>query len=255
MCEAFGLEEVVVAPSQPNADDRRRAVARAAASYLERKLYDGVTVAVGLGRNTNETAGFFSPFRQMDCTFVSAMGGSFRMTERINPNDICKVFADRAGGSAVVFYAPAYVESLELRDLLCSQELVAQTLNTAKNADMLVMGVGTVNDDSILVQAGCINPEEAHRLRESGAVSELIGNYLDRNGLGVNSDLDDRLIGVTLKDIQRIPLVVAVASEEEKTMAIYGALRSGIVNVLVTECENALGILKLSGYDGHIKSC
>ena len=59
--------------------------------------------------------------------------------------------------------------------------------------------------------------------------------------------MQDRLIGLTLEELERVPLVIAVAAEPGKAAAILGALRSGAVRVLVTECRNALEVLRLAG--------
>jgi DNA-binding transcriptional regulator LsrR (DeoR family) len=61
------------------------------------------------------------------------------------------------------------------------------------------------------------------------------------------SVVQNRLIGLTLEELQQIPLVMAVAAEPGKATAILGALRSGAVDVLVTECRSAFEVLRLAG--------
>lgn len=243
----FHLDDAIVAPAHPDEQLSRMAVARAAASYLERQMSDGMIVTVGLGRNANETANCLQSVRPIDCTFASAMGGSPYMGESINPNSICGNLAARVRGRAQLLYAPAYVEGRHARDLLLVQEAISETLEIAKRADVALMGIGTPSDDSILVQAGCLSLAEARRLREIDAVGELLGNFFNEEGRKITSDLDTRLIGLTLDDLKRIPKVIAVASEVEKSRAILGALRTGAINVLVTECKNALTVLRLAG--------
>lgn len=245
----FNLEDVVVAPAHPDEARCRLSVARAAADYLARHLRDGYTVAVGLGRNTSEVANALRVNSQVDCRFVSAMGGSPYIGEAINPNNIISLLASRAGGTAHPIYAPAYVESQRIRNLLFSQQAVSASLEMAKNADMAIVGIGTPADESILVQAGIISIAEVRRLRESKAVGEVLGNYFDDQGQEVNSDLKSRLIALSLKDLKKIPKVVGVASEKDKSLAIYSALRSGVLRGLITDCDNAVQILKLAGVE------
>jgi DNA-binding transcriptional regulator LsrR (DeoR family) len=97
------------------------------------------------------------------------------------------------------------------------------------------------------VRANCLSREQAGELRAAGAVGEIIGNYCDIQGRDVNSPVPNRLIGLSLEELQRIPAVVAVAAESGKAAAILGALRSGVVRVLVTECRNAFEVLRLAG--------
>ena len=243
----FGLQDAVVATSHPDEVLCRRHVARAAADYLERHMAGENVVAVGLGRNTSMVAGLFNPPRPLDATFVSAMGGSPGFGSSINPNEVCATFAAHSGGRAQALYAPAFVEDAELRDSLLSQQAVAQTLDLARQSSRAVVGVGTPTDDSILVHAGCLSKDQARALRAAGAVGEIIGNYCDIAGRPVLSTAQNRLVGLTLEELQQIPLVIAVAAESGKAAAILGALRSGAIRVLITECRNAFEVLRLAG--------
>lgn len=243
----FGLQDALVATSHPDENVCRRLVARTAADYLERHVGDGSVVAVGLGRNTSTVAGLFNPPRPLSATFVSAMGGSPGFAASINPNDVCAKFAARSGGTAEALYAPAFVEDAGLRDGLLNQQAVAQTLNLARQSTHAIVGVGTPDDDSILVDAECLSREQVRALRTAGAVGEIIGNYCDIEGQPIPSKVQSRLIGLTLEELQHIPVVIAVAAEPGKAAAILGALRSGAVHVLITECRNAFDVLRLAG--------
>jgi DNA-binding transcriptional regulator LsrR (DeoR family) len=244
--ETFGLTDVIVAPRRDDPRSQREEVARSAARYLERRLHDGCVIAVSHGRDTAEVHRFFRPRHRFDCTFVSAMGGSPRLDEPTNPNDICRALAERAGGRAVGLYAPAYVESAEMRDRLLEQEAVAVPLRLAANADVALVGIGGTDDACTMVRSGCFSREEIARLRGAGAVGDVLGNYVDTLGRRIASLGSGRLIGLSIDDLRRIETVVAVVSEAEKPPAILGVLRSGVVDVLVVDEGNAQAVLDLA---------
>jgi len=244
--EAFRLTEVIVAPRRDDPQSQREEVARGAARYLERRVHDGSVVAVSHGRDTGEVHRFFRPGHRLDCTFVSAMGGSPRLDEPTNPNDICRALAERAGGRAVSLYAPAYVESVEMRDRLLEQDAVAAPLRLAANADMALVGIGGTDDGCTMVRSGCFTLEEIARLRADGAVGDVLGNYVDSSGRRIASQGSGRLIALSIDDLRRIETVVAVASEWEKPPAILGVLRAGVVDVLVIDERNAHEVLELA---------
>jgi DNA-binding transcriptional regulator LsrR (DeoR family) len=253
---AFGLSDAVVAPERPDPGSQREAVARSAAQYLERRLQDGTIVAVSHGRDAGAIPRFFRPRRRLDCTFVSAMGGSPRADAPTNPNEICRALAERAGGRAESLYAPAYVESVEVRDRLLAQEAIAHTLRLARQASLALVGIGGTDDDCTLVRSGCLSPAEMARLREQGAVGDVLGNYVDLQGRSVAAPHRDRLVGLSVDELRRIGTVVAVASEAEKPRAILGVLRSGVIDVLVVDARNARTVLALAreGADGgHLR--
>ncbi len=246
----FGLADAIVCSSGPAPEARREAVAQRAAQYLERRLHDGSVVAVGHGRTAGAVPRYFRPGNRLDATFVSAMGGSPRIDAPTNPNEICRALADRCGGRAESLYAPAYVESAEVRDQLLAQEAVAATLELSAGASLALVGIGATDDDCTMVRSGCLTEVEVARLRRQGAVGDVLGNYFDIEGRPVSSPHQERLVALSVETLRQIPTVVATASEPEKPAAILGTLRAGGVSVLVIDEANARAVLELAGRSG-----
>ena len=242
----FGLTDSIVAPARPDPESQREAVARSAARYLERKLREGMVVAVSHGRDTGLVPGYFRPPRRLACTFVSAMGGSPSVDAPTNPNEICRALAERCGGRAESLYAPAYVESAAMRDRLLAQEAVSHTLRMAARADVALIGIGGTDDNCTMVRSGCLSADEMAALRSRGAVGDVLGNYVDIDGRPVASAHQQRLVALSVGDLRRIESVVAVVSEREKPRAILGTLRAGVVDVLVVDERNAQAVLDLA---------
>lgn len=244
--ERFGLAEVIVSPARPDPLLQREEVARAAARYLERRIRDGDVVAISHGRDAGEVPRFFRPRGRRDCTFVSAMGGSPRADAPTNPNEIGRALAERSGGRAVSLFAPASVESVEMRNQLLAQDAIADPLRQAARATMALVGIGGVDDDCTMVRSGCFSVAEIRRLRDLGAVGDVLGNYVDAAGLPVASPESARLIGLEMDDLRHIETVVAVVSEPEKPPAILGILRAGVVDTLILDERNAHAVLELA---------
>jgi DNA-binding transcriptional regulator LsrR (DeoR family) len=243
--ERFGLDEVIVVPSRPEPQARREEVARAAARYLERTLHDEAVVAVGHGRDAGEVPRFFAPRRRIPAMFASAMGGSPLAEAPTNPNEIGRRLADRCGGRVVGLYAPAYVESARMREELLRQSAVAESLRVAASATVALVGIGGTDDDCTMVRSGCFSLEELRRLRTAGAVGDVLGNYVDIDGAPLRSAETERLVALTLDELRAIDSVVVVVSEREKPVAILGVLRTGAVDVLVLDEDNAQILLEL----------
>jgi DNA-binding transcriptional regulator LsrR (DeoR family) len=55
--------------------------------------------------------------------------------------------------------------------------------------------------------------------------------------------VNDRVIGLTLDEIRRIPLRVVVAGGHDKDRAIHAALEAGLISVLVTDAGTAARVL------------
>jgi DNA-binding transcriptional regulator LsrR (DeoR family) len=244
--DTFHLTDAMVSPSRPDPQTQREAVARSAAQYLTRMLRDGTVVTVSHGRDTGEVPRFFRPGRRLDCTFVSAMGGSPRVDAPTSPNEICRALADGCGGRAVSLYAPAYVESAEMRDRFLQQEAIAHTLATAGRADLALVGIGGTDDDCTMVRSGCLSTDEIARLRDQGGVGDILGNFVDVEGRPVTSPHSDRLIALSIDDLRSVGTVIAVVSEAEKPRAILGILRADVIDVLIVDATNARTVLDLA---------
>jgi DNA-binding transcriptional regulator LsrR (DeoR family) len=242
----FRLADAIVAPRRADPQSQREAVARSAAQFLERRLHDGAVIAVGHGRDAGEVPRFFRPRHRLDCEFVSAMGGSPRVDTPTNPNEICQALAASSGGRSRSLYAPAYVENAEVRDRLLEQEAVAHTLSAAARAGMALVGIGSVDDGCTMVRSGCLSLAEIARLRDQGAVGDILGYYVDVDGRVIPSPHRDRLIALSIEELHLVETVVAVVSEAEKPLAILGVLRAGVVDVLVVDEGNAHAVLDLA---------
>lgn len=243
LIDIFRLSDAIVSPSRPDPESQRDGVARSAARYLERNLQDGSVIAVSHGRDTGAVPRHFRPASTIDCVFVSAMGGSPRVDAPTNPNEICRGLAEHCGGRAESLYAPAYVESPEVRDRLLEQEAVGLTLKIASAADVALVGIGGTDDGCTMVRSGCLTLDEIARLRRQGAVGDVLGNYVDVDGGRIDAPHSNRLIALSIADLREMESVVAVVSSDEKAMAVLGVLRAGIVDVLIVDETNARAIL------------
>jgi DNA-binding transcriptional regulator LsrR (DeoR family) len=149
----------------------------------------------------------------------------------------------------VSLYAPAYVESVEIRDQLLAQEAIAQSLDRAAQASVALVGIGGTDDGCTMVRSGCLTTDEIAWLRSQGAVGDVLGNYVDIDGRSVASPHQDRLLALTVDHLRRVETVVAVVSEPEKPRAILGMLRAGVIGVLVVDEGNARAVLDLAAHE------
>jgi lsr operon transcriptional repressor len=108
-----------------------------------------------------------------------------------------------------------------------------------------MVGIGTPSDEATLVRMDCISTTEARRLANSGAVGDVLGTFFDEDGRLMNPDDHGHLVGLTLEDLRSIHTVIAVVSEKGKSKAILGALRTGIIHILITDSDNAMEVMRM----------
>ncbi len=242
----FGIQRAILSVSHKDQDKQRELLAGLVASHLDRILANDMIIAVGMGRNISAISEHAISSTQRASTFVCGIGGSYRGGETMNADHICRRLAARLGGESETLYAPALVNAPHVRDGLLENDAVKQTLGKARRAHIALVGIGDINEDSNMVRTGWFQPEEIAELRRCGAVGDLMGyHFIELNGQPVVTALRDRVIGLSLEDLKRVPNVIAVASESTKTTAVLGALRTGVINTLATTESIAQAVVYL----------
>ncbi len=222
-----------------------RQLGKLAAIEFMNHLRDGMTVAIEWGMTLWEMVHAL-PSRMYPNVRIVQCVGALGNRQPCDTPLIAQRMAQILGAQSFLLYAPLIVESEEARSQLLQQRSIRETLELARRADLLLVGIGTTDPEtSSLKRAGYLSDGELEELRRRGAVGDICGHFLDREGRLVPA-LEQRLIGITLADIRQIPCVFAVAGGLAKAEAIRAALRSGLVHILVTDKGAAAKVLDRS---------
>jgi DNA-binding transcriptional regulator LsrR (DeoR family) len=245
--ERFGLREAVVVTG--DADDpeaTRRALGRAGARYLERALRGGERVGISWGTTLRAVVDHLRP-RPLRPVVVPLVGGVGQVAPGIHANDLAAGLAAAFAGQAHLLHAPAIVPGPALRRALLADAGIRRVLAQARQVDVALVGIGALVPSSTLVRSGYFSAADLAQLRRRGAVGDICTRAYTAVGAPVDGALDRRILAVGLDDLRRIRAVVAVAGGPEKAAAIAGALRGGLVDVLVTDHAAAAAVLEAGG--------
>jgi DNA-binding transcriptional regulator LsrR (DeoR family) len=135
------------------------------------------------------------------------------------------------------------------RDVLLAEPAILSTLNSAKHAQVAVVGIGSVGHGSsaTLLDAMNLNAEERASFDAARPVGDVCARFFDADGRPVTGPVDDRVLAVSLSDLAAIPTVAGVAVGQEKVSGVLGALRARVLDVLL--CDTALARALLEGKD------
>lgn len=239
----YGLVEAIVVPSATAGSGGLRAMlAQGAATYMVRVLREDMVVAVGLSRTIGEAAwrvGTMVPSRR-STTFVSLVG-AVRDGGGAGGNayDAAARLAQSFGGTVEHLHAPVIVRSSTVARELMRDPAIANTLRLAASADVLVAGVGGRADRIDLYGQGYLAKREWHELELAGMVGDICARFFDGQGRAVEHAASDRVIGLSLEQLMKIPSRVIAAGGSSKLEALRAALRGHLATVLVTDAETA----------------
>ena len=248
----FGLTDALIVPTLPGADTAavNRALGAMGALYLEKVLTPGDVIATAWGATMLEVAQALSGRTVDDVTIAQSLGG-LSTADSFNPGRVATLMGDKLGARTYHLYVPAVVESKEVRNILLRDRAIYSAFEVARSAHRAIMGIGKVSHSATVIKAGFISTQQMDELHAKGAVGDMSGRFFDIHGAPVMTDLDARIIALSLDDLKTISPVIAVAGGEDKVEAILGALRGGYLNVLIVDEQTAKKVLKRGGEKVH----
>jgi Transcriptional regulator, contains sigma factor-related N-terminal domain len=241
------LQQVVVAPNVARSEEQSlQMVGSAAAEYLLSRLKDGDVIAITGGKGVSAMVEALHPARKYDVQVVPALG-CVQGKHYTDVNHVASEMAARLGGHAWQIHAPLFTDSATERDMLMGISAVDQVLEKARNATLAVIGLGSIHsDNSSYYDLNLAARHASASIETSGARSELLAWLLDAQGRPAPFDANQRLVGLTLPELQRIPFSMAVVAGRDKVDPIHCALRGRWLKGIVTDESTAAGVLEMA---------
>lgn len=240
----FGLSDAVVIPNTNfTAEMAKRAVGEAGANYIAQNLKTVKTIGISWGETLAYLVQEFPFERREDIVVVPLEGGMGVKKVEIHANQLANELAKKLHGSCAFLYAPAIVETEELKERLMATEDIQTVLEIGRKVDIAIIAVGNPFDNSTLMKLGYLDEEDLSHLQRIGTVGDIGYRFFDENGHSINDTLNSKIVGVSLNELKNINKVIAVVEGEHKVKSILGALRGQIIDVLITDERTASAIL------------
>jgi deoxyribonucleoside regulator len=241
--ERFGLKDAVVVPAANSQAELNERVSRAAADYLSALRPVPRTLGVSWGRTLRDVADHLADGWASGITVVQINGG-VSLNQRLGTAAATAArIADKASGEVRLLPSPAILERLETKLSIESDRTVAEVLSAAANANAYLYGAGVAGPDSALVNSGYLTPKDVEVLVARGAVGDVVGRYIDAEGMIVDPSLDDRTVGLGLEALRAAETSIAVIAGAEKHAIARAVVGSGLCTVLVTDERTATALL------------
>jgi deoxyribonucleoside regulator len=243
LAQGFNLKRAVVVAGD-SGPGSVKAVARAAADYVNSQLFNGMRLGLSWGRMLSAAIHLLPPGTVSDLDISLLHGGVGSAGAGIQGVELARHIASLHPHSRVHYlHAPVLVDSPDIKDAMLRDGSIRAALESATSRDLALVGIGTLDETAPLVRYGHISPKDRQRLLDAGAVGDMCTRFFTPEGEPVHV-LDDRLIAIEWDELKRIPLVVAMAAGLDKRDAILGALRARCLTVLVTDEVTARAVLK-----------
>jgi DNA-binding transcriptional regulator LsrR (DeoR family) len=239
----FGLREAVIAPRAPRLSILDR-IGAAAASLFARTVRGSETIGLTWGNSLRAFVESLPRLELPEVRIVQIIGGLGSVDAGVNGAELTRRLAERCGARPRIIQAPGIVASREVRAALLADPQVAEAIDLGTRADLAIVGIGVPERTPALLGPGALLQRgELDALLDQGAVGDIAFRHFDADGRYLETDLDERVVGLGARALAAIPKRIGVAGGPEKTAAIGAALKGRLVDVLVTDEDTAVSLM------------
>ncbi len=231
-CEVAPVHEA----TEPHID---KLIAMTSARFLEQVLRtpDLKSVALGSGRAISAMCHGISKTPLPNFKVVS-LAGTIAADGSFNRYDASLSLADKTDGKYYILSIPLFAEDAQDRAYWYGSRTYMRQLVSYTECHLALIGVGWVGENCSLEQDGFISPQTMAALEKDGAVCDILGRILDKNGTPLKHAVNDCITSFTHEILKKRP-VIGVAGGKRKHAAIHAALKGKWLDGLITDQRTA----------------
>jgi DNA-binding transcriptional regulator LsrR (DeoR family) len=230
--DAYDLQHAVVVDTpDDNPTILRERLGNAAAELLSEIVTADDVLGLAWSRSVSAMTNALN--RLPTIPVVQLTGALVQLDVADSSVDLVRQAARISGGAAHFFYAPTVVPDPATARALRKQPEVARTFGRFGSVTKAVVGVGLwAPGESTVYDAA--NEKVRRELHRRGVCGEIAGVLIDADGRPAESDLTERMIGISAAQLRAIPEVIGLAYSIARSPAVQAAIRGGFINSLVT---------------------
>jgi len=225
------------------------------AQYINSQLKKNQIIGISWGKSIAATIEALQPARNLNPEIVQIIGGTLVQKPVIDVAALTQKMIEKFNATGIYLHAPLYMDNVEACLTFKLQPAISFALNKARNADMVITGVGEVCQETFdYMWSGFDNMKELIMLQHKGAVGFMCAQAYNVEGEIVNAEFNNKIIGLTLEELKKSKQVVAVSGGKRKGAAVLGAVRGGYIDVLVTDFQCVGEMVRLEKSTSSIRN-
>ncbi|WCG22846.1 sugar-binding transcriptional regulator [Vagococcus lutrae] len=231
----FNLNDVFIVPTD-DPDNTNESIAQAAAMYINDLIEDNAYINMGYGDTLGRVLNNLANISEKKLSIISMTGG----VEPYLPNNKSHIF----NAQLHLLPSPLLMSSAETAQSILLEEPIKEIMEMTNLAKISVVGIGGIDEAATIIKTQILSKNDFIKLEMKGAVGDILMHFIDKDGNLVASDIEEKLVSISLDKVKDFDNVIGVAAGINKIEAIQAALRGGYINTLITDEKTALQLLE-----------
>lgn len=257
ICTNFNIKKAIICGVSENNDDLcMTMVVKTAAKYILSIIKNGnLKIGISWGRTIQNLINEFDTLNMYEQNNKSSIinkndikrndikrnivfplfGATDQEQAFFSSNELARSFADKIGASVKCAWFPYKPDCINDCELFKKTSYYKNICDLWNNTDLSIVGIGNKDIINIFGETFGYNEQCV------SAVGDIATHFFDSSG-SFTSPYQDTLCA-SEKDLKRSKETIAVACGKAKTVALFGALRTGLIDTFITDEYTAKRIL------------
>lgn len=238
ICKKFNIKNAVICGVSTNDESLCQLMTvRKAAEYICKLAQSGNNkIAISWGRTVQMLIEQLHKVNNPQNIVFPLFGATDQEQSCYLSNELARSFADKIGAKVNYAYFPYIPDSVEDGELFKKTSYYKKLEKLWENIDVAVVGIG---DKKIIETFGKIFGYNKKAISAIGDVATQFFNFK-----GEFLEIYENKLCATRENLINAKQTVAVACGEGKTEAIIGALKTGVIDTIITDEYTARNILE-----------
>ncbi|MCK5682707.1 hypothetical protein KAJ27_01240, partial [bacterium] len=194
----------------------------------------GITYGMGVGGTIGEIAQNIRTIQTKDVHIVQLMGGLPAVSNR-NPFSIIQETCRKLSAEGTYLTSYAVVEDSEIRDKIFQNDIATNGIGEQwSKCNEAYFGIGSIDTGTFFAES-LRNTQDLDIIRQQGAIGDILGHCFDAEGRFISTIIEDKLVSIPIDMLKKVKKRVAITGGLDKTLAIRGALLSGLVTHIIID--------------------
>jgi DNA-binding transcriptional regulator LsrR (DeoR family) len=244
--DAFHLKHALVIDADGTGHALRQRLGLAAAELLSEVITADDVLGLAWARTVSAMATQIQRLPPIPVVqLTGALSPTTAMSSSIdddNSVDVVREVARVSRGPAYLFYTPFLVPDATTAQALRHQPDVARAFSRFGSVTTAVVGIGQWGPEESTLYDAATEADRQSLLAEN-VCADVSGVFISADGTPLETSLNDRMVGINAAQLGSVDEVIALPYGVNKRTAVLAALRSGLVNSLVTHAALAAALL------------